>query len=83
MPTGRKKAAEQRKAVITKRLLLSRSRRAFADAAQATMKVVGFNVVASNNQVVKLMEDGSVEVIGRIAPRKKLTPSQIRKALAR
>ena len=83
MKSKSQKPQSRRKAVITKRMVISRSRQAFAAAAEDTMKVVGYNVVAEDNSVVKLMRNGSKEIIGRIQPRKKLTSTEIRKALAR
>lgn len=47
-------------------ILQKAAQEAFTEAAQKTMKLMGYNVVALDGWVVKLFEDGKIEKIAKI-----------------
>ena len=57
-----KKVREQ-KPYLTKRILISAARRGFKKAAEETMRVMGYNVIAKDGWVVKIFPDGTTEKI--------------------
>lgn len=61
-----KKNNNNNPAYLTKRRLVSAARSGIKQAAEETMKLVGYNVVAKDGWVVKLFADGSIEKISPI-----------------
>ncbi|WP_268122881.1 hypothetical protein [Roseivirga pacifica] len=57
------KKETEKKEYLTKRILFSRTKKAFKDAAEDAMNLVGYVVVAEDGWVVKKHQDGRVERI--------------------
>lgn len=53
-------------AYLTKRILVSRSRKAVREAAIETMKIMGYVVIAEDGWIIKKYKDGRVERIEEI-----------------
>jgi hypothetical protein len=51
---------------LTKRILISATKKGFKQAAEETMRVMGYNVVAKDGWVVKIFPDGTTEKISPI-----------------
>ena len=70
MATKAKKSSktktEERAPYLTKRLLVSAAKRGIRKAAEETMQIMGYNVIARDGWVVKLFPDGSIERITQI-----------------
>ena len=60
---SRAQKEKQQKAYLTKRLLLSAAKRGIREAAEETMQVMGYVIIARNGWVVKKYADGRVETI--------------------
>ena len=58
-----KKVHKEEKAYLTKRLLVSAAKRGIKKAAEETMQVMGYNVIAKGGWVVKVFADGRVEKV--------------------
>lgn len=57
---------KERKPYLTKRILESAARQGFRKAAEETMKVMGYNVIAKDGWVMKMFPDGTFEKISPI-----------------
>ena len=55
--------AEERAPYLTKRLLVSAAKRGIRKAAEETMQIMGYNVIAKDGWVVKIFADGTTEKI--------------------
>ena len=53
---------------MTKRLLVSAAKRGIRKAAEETMQIMGYNVIAQGGWVVKKYADGRIEKIEPINP---------------
>ncbi len=60
------KKSDQKKPYLTKRLLVSAAKRGIRKAAEETMQIMGYNVIAKEGWVVKIFADGSIEKISPI-----------------
>ena len=58
---------------LTKRILVSASRKAFAEAAEKTMDTLGYNLVAKDGWLVKIYPDGHCEKLSELESVKKST----------
>ena len=56
----------ERKPYLTKRILISASKQGFKKAAEETMQIMGYNVIAKDGWIVKIFLDGSIEKITQI-----------------
>ncbi len=56
----------ERKPYLTKRILISASKQGFKKAAEETMQIMGYNVIAKDGWVVKIFPDGSIENISQL-----------------
>lgn len=59
---------KEQKPYLTKRILVSAAKQGFRKAAQETMKVMGYNVIARDGWVMKIFPDGHVEKISPLEP---------------
>ena len=57
------KIPKEEKAYLTKRLLVSAAKRGVRQAAEETMQLMGYNVIAKGGWVVKKYADGRIEKI--------------------
>ena len=64
--TSENKKSDQKKPYLTKRLLVSAAKRGIRKAAEETMQIMGYNVIAKDGWVVKIFADGSTEKISQI-----------------
>lgn len=60
------KTKGERAPYLTKRLLVSAARRGIREAAEETMKIMGYIVIAKDGWVVKKYADGSIEKLSPI-----------------
>ena len=51
---------------LTTRILVQAANKAFAKAAEQTMKVMGYNVIVQGDWVVKKFQDGTIEKISKL-----------------
>ena len=58
-----KKAAQQSSSYLTKRRLVSAARTGARKAAQETMRIMGYTIIAHKGWVVKKYKDGHIEKI--------------------
>jgi hypothetical protein len=58
----------QQKPYLTKRLLVSAAKRGIRKAAEETMQIMGYTIIAQNGWIVKKYADGTTEAIERINP---------------
>ncbi len=56
----------ERKPYLTKRILISASKQGFKKAAEETMQIMGYNVIAKDGWIVKIFLDVSIEKITQI-----------------
>jgi len=70
------KKGDQKKPYLTKRLLVSAAKRGIREAAEETMQVMGYNVIAKDGWLVKIFADGTIEKIYAIKSVK--TPNGIK-----
>lgn len=61
-----KSKSESNPAYLTKRILKSVTKKAFTEAAEETMDVMGYNLVAKDGWLVKVYKDGHFEKIGKL-----------------
>ena len=61
-----KKTAPERGPYLTKRLLVSAAKKGIRKAAEETMQVMGYNLIAKDGWVVKMFADGTIEKISPI-----------------
>lgn len=55
---------------LTTRILEKAAKKAFAKAAEQTMKVMGYNVIVQGDWVVKKFQDGTIEKISKLEKKK-------------
>ena len=60
------KRRSNKRAYLTKRILISAARSAIRKAAKETMDIMGYNVVVKNGWVVKIYPDGTIEKLERL-----------------
>ncbi len=53
---------------LTKRLLVSAAKRGIRKAAEETMQIMGYTIIAQNGWIVKKYADGTTEAIEQINP---------------
>lgn len=58
----------QQKPYLTKRLLVSAAKRGIRKAAEETMLIMGYTVIAKDGWIVKKYADGTIEAIEQINP---------------
>lgn len=61
-----KRKSESNPAYLTRRILKSATRKAFTQAAEETMDVMGYNLVAKDGWLVKVYKDGRFEKISKL-----------------
>jgi len=66
MAKAKKKSAKRPSVYLTKRRLASAARAGVRKAAEETMKLMGYTVIAHEGWVVRKYEDGHIEKISRI-----------------
>ncbi|PQJ12449.1 hypothetical protein CJD36_001485 [Flavipsychrobacter stenotrophus] len=59
---------QEKKPYLTKRILISAAKQGFRKAAEETMKVMGYNVIARDGWVMKIFPDGRTEKISPLEP---------------
>jgi len=74
--TAANQKSNQKKPYLTKRLLVSAAKRGIRKAAEETMQIMGYNVIAKDGWVVKIFADGAIEKISPIKSVK--TPNGIK-----
>ena len=62
------KKKDQQKPYLTKRLLVSAAKRGIRKAAEETMQIMGYTVIAKDGWIVKKYADGTIEAIEQIKP---------------
>lgn len=66
--TASKAKGVEPKPYLTKRLLVSAAKRGIRKAAEETMQVMGYTVIAQNGWIVKKYADGRIEEIEPLNP---------------
>jgi len=66
MAKAKKESAKRPSVYLTKRRLASAARAGVRKAAEETMKLMGYTVIAHEGWVVRKYEDGHIEKISRI-----------------
>lgn len=65
--TPASKKTKEKEPYLTKRILISAARRGFKEAAEETMAVMGYNIIAKDGWIVKKFPDGRIEKLSKIA----------------